>query len=114
VITLGGLLAAAAMAVMVTTRSPVLAGAALLLVGFALAPVIPTVLSIAARSAPGRSGAAVSLVTTVGYSAFVLGPPVVGAVAGATSLRAGLALAVVTMLAFALLARRAGAYSGVT
>jgi MFS family permease len=68
------------------------------------------VLSIAAHSAPGRSGAAVSLVTTVGYSAFVLGPLVVGALASVTSLRAALALAVATMVAFALLAR----YSGVT
>jgi MFS family permease len=115
VLSRGGLLAAAAMTVLVTAASPVLAGAALLLVGFALAPVIPTVLSIAARSAPGRSGAAVSLVTTVGYSAFVLGPPVVGALAGATSLRAGLALAIAAMVAFALLATRLGRpYSGVT
>jgi predicted MFS family arabinose efflux permease len=110
VLTLGGLVAAAAMTVLVTAGSPVLGGAALLVVGFALAPVVPTVLSIAARSAPGRSGAAVSLVTTVGYSAFVLGPLVVGALASVTSLRAALALAVATMVAFALLAR----YSGVT
>jgi predicted MFS family arabinose efflux permease len=106
VLTVAGLLAAAAMAVLVTAGSPVLGGAALLVVGFALAPVIPTVLSLAARSAPGRSGAAVSLVTTVGYSAFVLGPPVVGGLAQATSLRTALSLAIVTMLAFAALARR--------
>jgi MFS family permease len=106
VLTLGGLVAAAAMTVLVTTSVPALGGAALLVVGFALSPVIPTVLSLAARSAPGRGGAAVSLVTTVGYSAFVLGPPIVGALAGATSLRAALALAIATMLAFALLGRK--------
>jgi MFS family permease len=106
VLTAAGVLAAAAMAVLVTAGSPVLGGGALLVVGFALAPVIPTVLSLAGRSAPGRSGAAVSLVTTVGYSAFVLGPPIVGILAGLTSLRAALALAIVTMLAFAVLGRR--------
>jgi MFS family permease len=108
VLTTSGLLAAAAMTVLVTAGSPVVGGVALLIVGFALAPVIPTVLSLAGRSAPGRSGAAVSLVTTVGYSAFVLGPPVVGVLAEATSLRTALALAIVTMLAFAALGRRVG------
>jgi predicted MFS family arabinose efflux permease len=107
VLTFAGLLAAAAMAVLVAAGSPVLGGAALLLVGFALAPVIPTVLSLAGRSAPaGRAGAAVSLVTTVGYSAFVLGPPVVGALAQATSLRAALSLVILTTAAFAALAWR--------
>ena len=58
--------------------------------GFALAPVVPTALSLAGRNAPGRSATAVSLVTTIGYSAFVLGPPVVGLLAELTSLRAAL------------------------
>ena len=106
VLTAAGVSAAAAMTVLVTAGSPVAGGLALLVVGFALAPVIPTVLSLAGRSAPGRSGAAVSLVTTVGYSAFVLGPPVVGVLAGLTSLRAAMSLAIVTMLAFAALGRR--------
>jgi MFS family permease len=106
VVTAAGVSAAAAMTVLVTAGSPVIGGLALLVVGFALAPVIPTVLSLAGRSAPGRSGAAVSLVTTVGYSAFVLGPPVVGVLAGLTSLRAAMSLAIGTMLAFAALGRR--------
>jgi MFS family permease len=106
VLTASGVLAAAAMAVLVTAHSPVLGGGGLLIVGFALAPVIPTVLSLAGRSAPGRSAAAVSLVTTVGYSAFVAGPPIVGGLAQLTSLRTALALAILTMLAFAALGRR--------
>ena len=60
------------------------------MVGFALAPVVPTALSLAGRNAPGRSATAVSLVTTIGYSAFVLGPPAVGLLASATSLRTAL------------------------
>ena len=104
VLTASGLLAAAAMVALLVARSPALAAAALLVVGFALAPVVPTALSIAGRSA---SGAGVALVTTVGYSAFVLGPPAVGALAGATSLRLALGTVVVTTTAFALLGRRA-------
>ena len=106
VLTIAGLLASAAMAVVVLAGSAAVAAAGLLVVGFALAPVVPTALSIAGRNAPGRSATAVSLVTTVGYSAFVLGPPVVGALAGATSLRTALVPVVVSTAMIALLARR--------
>jgi len=75
-------------------------------VGFALAPIVPTALSIAGRSAPGRSATAVSLVTTVGYSAFVLGPPVVGVLASVTSLRTALIPVVLSTASIAILARR--------
>jgi len=117
VLTIAGLLASAAMAVVVVARTPAIAAGGLLLVGFALAPIVPTALSIAGRNAPGRSATAVSLVTTVGYSAFVLGPPAVGALAGVTSLRTALVPVVVSTATIALLARRVarcGRYSGVT
>jgi MFS family permease len=105
VLTGAGLLAGAGMAVTVGARAPALAAFGLLVVGFALAPVIPTALSLAGRSAPGRSGTAVSLVTTVGYSAFVAGPPLVGVLAEATSLRTALVPVVASTAAIALLAR---------
>ena len=107
-LTIAGLLASAAMAVVVAAQAPALAAAGLLVVGFALSPIIPTALSIAGRSAPGRSATAVSLVTTVGYSAFVLGPPAVGALASVTSLRTALVPVVASTAAIALLARRVG------
>jgi len=105
VLTGAGLLASAGMALTVAAREPALAAAGLLVVGFALAPVVPTALSLAGRSAPGRSGTAVSLVTTVGYSAFVAGPPLVGLLAQATSLRTALIPVVASTAAIALLAR---------
>jgi MFS family permease len=102
-ITLAGAGAALGMLGVVLARSAPLAVAGLLLVGASLAPVVPTALSVAVRSDPRRAGAAVSLVTTVGYSAFVVGPPVVGALADATSLRTALVpvLASSALLAFA-------------
>jgi hypothetical protein len=48
----------------------------------------------------------VSLVTTVGYSAFVVGPPLAGALAAATSLRAALIPVGVTTLSLAVVSRR--------
>jgi MFS family permease len=108
VLSIAGLLASAGMAVVVVARAPAVAAGGLLVVGFALAPVVPTALSIAGRNAPGRSATAVSLVTTVGYGAFVLGPPVVGLLAEATSLRTALVPVVVSTAMIALLARRVG------
>jgi MFS family permease len=111
VLTIAGALASAAMAVVVAAETAALAGAALLVVGLALAPIIPTVLSLAGRLAPGRSASAVSVVTSVGYSAFVLGPPVVGVLAEATSLRLALGVVVLSTASIAVLARmRAGIY----
>ncbi len=105
VMTTAGLLASAGMVVVVAAEAPGVAAAGLLIVGFALAPIVPTTLSLAGRSAPGRSATAVSLVTTIGYSAFVLGPPLVGALAGATSFRTALVPVVASTAAIALLAR---------
>ncbi len=106
VLALAGGGASVAMAVTASAQAPALAGAGLLLVGLALAPVVPIALSLAGRSAPGRAGAAVGVVVTAGYAAFIAGPPLVGLLAGATSLRAALAVVVVTTAAIALLARR--------
>ena len=55
VLTIAGLLASAAMAVVVLAGSAAVAAAGLLVVGFALAPVVPTALSLAGRNAPGRA-----------------------------------------------------------
>jgi MFS family permease len=106
VLTVAGLLASAGMVVVVAAGSAVVAAAGLLIVGFALSPVVPTALSLAGRNAPGRSATAVSLVTTIGYAAFVAGPPLVGALAGLTSLRTALAPVIVSTAAIALLAQR--------
>jgi predicted MFS family arabinose efflux permease len=103
--TVAALLASAGMVVTVVAQAPAVAAVGLLIVGFALAPIVPTTLSLAGRSAPGRSATAVSLVTTIGYSAFVAGPPIVGALASVTSLRTALAPVIVSTAAIALLAR---------
>ena len=56
----------------VSDDAPVPAAAGMLLVGASLAPVVPTALSVAGRSVPPqRAGAAVSVVATAGYAAFV-------------------------------------------
>ncbi len=49
-----------------------------------LAPVLYS--AVGARAAPGRQGADLARVTTLGYAGFVAGPPLVGAVSAAVSL----------------------------
>ena len=96
-----GLLAAAGLLTAVTATAVAGAIGGLLLVGFAIAPVVPTTLSLAARS-----GQAVATTTAAGYGAFIVSPLTIGLLAQATSLRLALALLVVTSLAIAGLATR--------
>ncbi len=106
VVLAAGLLAAAGLLITVTVPAAAGAIGGLLLVGFAIAPVVPTTLSLAGRSAPGRSGQAVATVTAAGYSAFIISPLTIGLLAQATSLRLALALLILTSLAIAGLATR--------
>ena len=99
-----GLLAAAGLLITVTVPAGAIGG--LLLVGFAIAPVVPVTLSLAGRSAPGRPGQAVATTTAAGYSAFIISPLTIGLLAQATSLRLALALLILTSLAIAALATR--------
>jgi MFS family permease len=106
IVTAAGPLAATGL--LAAVISPDAAGAigGLLLVGFAMAPVVPTTLSLAGRSAPGRSGQAVATATATGYGSFILGPLTIGLLAQATSLRLALGLLVLTSLGIAGLATR--------
>jgi MFS family permease len=58
-------------------------------------------------STPERRGSAVSVVTTVAYLGFVLGPAAVGLAANASSVRAALTGVAVVAILLAALARRA-------
>jgi MFS family permease len=68
----------------------------------------PTLIAIAGRGArPERRGSAVSVVTTVAYLGFLLGPAAVGVAAHATTLRTALGSVAGLALLLALLVRRA-------
>lgn len=100
------LLAAVGLGIAVASTNASVSIGGMLIVGFAIAPVVPTSLSLAARSAPGRSGRAVGLTTAVGYGSFILSPVLIGQLAGATTLRLGLGALILTSLAMALVAKR--------
>jgi MFS family permease len=111
-ISTAGLLAAGGLAVAISAPYPGIAIGGLLLVGLAVAPIVPSALSLAGRSVPGRSAQAVAATTAAGYSAFVISPILVGTIAERTSLRAGLALLIATALAGAALALKWPASDG--
>jgi predicted MFS family arabinose efflux permease len=105
VLTAGCALAAAG--ALATVLAPV---AALAIVGFAavgvgLSCAFPVLIN-AAGAHPLGSGPAISVVTTVGYTGFLAGPPLIGAIAQATGLRVGLAVVAVVAAAGAVMAAR--------
>jgi MFS family permease len=98
-----GLLAAGGMALALATREPLLVVAGFLVVGLALSAVVPIAFSVAGDLAPERAGGAISVVTTLGYGGFLLGPVLVGGLAEIVGLRAALGvIAVAGLMIFSL------------
>ena len=82
----GATLAAVAMAVVLLSANPWVALVGFALAGAGLAPVAPILFNAATR-VPGVSrAAAIASVTSIGYSGFMIGPPVIGSIATAASL----------------------------
>jgi len=101
----GAGLSAIAMTVVLLSANEWVALIGFALVGAGLAPVAPILFNAATR-VPGVSrAAAIASVTSIGYSGFMIGPPLIGSIATATSLTVALSL---VALAAALLAIGAG------
>ena len=101
-----GALGAAGMGVALLTSFLPLVVVGFALVGLSMAIVAPLGFSIAGSLAPDRSGEASSVVTFVGYGAFLIGPVVIGSVAEVATLGAALALVVVSGGAISALSAR--------
>lgn len=96
----GATLAAVAMTVVLLTAVPWIALVGFALVGAGLAPVAPILFNAATRVPGVTRAAAIASVTSIGYSGFMIGPPLIGSIATMASLP--LALAVVAVAAAAL------------
>lgn len=101
-----GLLAALGMSLSLVTTQPVLVALGFLVVGFALSAVVPIAFSLAGDLAPGKVGSATSVLTTMSYGGFLLGPVMVGGLAEAFGLRLALATIVVAGAAIFVLSLR--------
>jgi MFS family permease len=89
---IGGAAAAVGVAVAVLAPRPATAVLGFGLVGAGLASTFPAVLAAASRVPGVAPGAGIALVSTMGYTGFLAGPPLIGLVAEAATLRAGLAV----------------------
>ena len=97
----GATMSAVAMAVVLLSATGWVAFIGFAIAGAGLAPVAPILFNAATR-VPGVSrAAAIASVTSIGYSGFMIGPPLIGGIAQATSLTVALS---VLVLASALLA----------
>nr|MBA3953684.1 MFS transporter [Rubrobacter sp.] len=91
------------------TREPALVVAGFLIVGLSLSAVAPIAFSLAGDVAPGGTGVAVSVVTTLGYGGFLLGPVIVGGLAELAGLRTALLTIAAAGLVIAALGLRVSA-----
>jgi fucose permease len=104
------LVSAAGIAIVVFADSPVAAGCAVALWGLGAALGFPVTLSAAADSDDPTSS--VAAVATVGYIAFLVGPPLLGFLGEHFGLRGAMILVLVLVAAASLVTRAAGPRSG--
>jgi MFS family permease len=98
----GGFIVAAGMAIALLAPSPVVIAIGFGLVGLGAANIVPVVFSAAGRTPGVAPSVGIAATVTLGYSGFLVAPPVLGLVAHATSLSVALVLVLVMALLIAL------------
>ena len=106
VVTASALLSASGMLIALSTTSAPQAVLGLLLVGLGQAPLVPTAFSLASQVEDHQGARSIAIVTTFGYSIFLVGPPLIGALANLFSLRIALLLTIATSISIAIIAQR--------
>ncbi len=102
----GALITLIGISVALTSNMPLIAISGFACVGLGLSCIVPVVFSASAKIPGMSSGEGIAATATIGYTGFLLGPPLIGWIADATSL--SLAMGSVAILAgiMALLAMR--------
>jgi MFS family permease len=105
VVRMGGIVAAAGIAVAVCAPSPYWALAGFAAAGAGYSSIIPLVFAAGGRQGSVSEGQGVATVSGIGYLGFLAGPPAIGFISEVASLRAGLGVLVLLSALAALLAR---------
>lgn len=100
----GAATAAAGVALTVGVTQPWAAIVGFAAVGAGLSTIFPSLLSAAGRVAGSSPSASIAAVSTLGYTGFLAGPPLIGFAAEGVSLRLGIALVGITSLIILLFA----------
>ena len=88
----GGLTAFTGLCAALLFPSPYISIAGFFLVGLGLSSIVPIAYSIGGNEKNLPAGVGLAMVTTVGYSGFLIGPPVIGFIADWLNLRVSLGL----------------------
>jgi hypothetical protein len=99
------LLAAAGTALALTAPSPYLAIGAFVFAGLGLGNIAPVLFAGGGRLEPDAPGRGIAAVTTLGYTGFLSGPPLIGFAAQVTDINTALFLTVIAALIIAIFAR---------
>ena len=104
-VVVSALLTAGGTAVALIAPSPALALAAFVFAGLGVGNIAPVLFAGGGRLEPDAPGRGIAAVTTLGYSGFLCGPPLIGFAAQLTNLNAALFLTVIAALIIAAFAR---------
>ena len=104
-VTVSAVMAAIGTAVALAVTSPYLAIAAFVFAGLGIGNVAPVLFAGGGRLEPDAPGRGIAAVTTLGYSGFLCGPPLIGFAAELTSLNTALYLTVIAAVIIAFYAR---------
>ncbi len=99
------LLCAAATAMALTVNNPMLSSIGFVFAGIGIGNLAPVLFAGGGRLEPDAPGRGIAAVTTLGYTGFLVGPPMIGFVAEFSNLSAALGLTVVAALIIAMFAR---------
>jgi MFS family permease len=108
-VTVSALITAVSTAVALFVPSVPMSFVAFILAGVGIGNVAPVLFAGGGRLEPDAPGRGIAAVTTMGYTGFLAGPPLIGFAAQVTSLQWGLALTVIAALIIALFARMVAA-----
>jgi predicted MFS family arabinose efflux permease len=98
-----GIVSCAGLAVLVLLPATITAVIGFFIIGIGLSSIVPIAYSIAGNTKELPPGVGLAMVTTVGYSGFLFGPPIIGFLADASSLRWALALVLVLFVVMTIL-----------
>lgn len=106
VIVFGGVLATAGLSLALVWPMPFTTIAGFFMVGLGLSAIVPISYSIAGNSKDLSPGVGLAMVTTVGYSGFLFGPPIIGFISRAQNLQVALIVVAVLFASMTLLGIR--------
>ena len=105
-IAFGGLIAVVGLSLALLMPHPFVSVAGFFLVGLGLSSIVPIAYSIAGNAKDLPPGVGLAMVTTVGYSGFLFGPPIIGFIADASTLRVALGIVALLLILMTILGMR--------